>query len=153
MAEKKVAGVKKKADEKKKVAGVKKKADVKRILLIGIPLLILAIGMKVLDDEARILWVETNSTTSTAARFFFFSGEKERVLKANEDQLVQLRWKPEIERGSLTLEVDAAGEEPFSIGGESRTLEMELQKGDKIRLTVHGRRAKGRFLIEWQEAR
>ena len=54
--------------------------------------------------------------------------------------------------GTLSLEIDAAGQEAFTIGAEPRTLQMELQKGDKIHLTVHGRRAKGRFLIEWRKA-
>jgi hypothetical protein len=139
------------SDAEKKGAP-KKKADVKRILLIGIPLLILAIGMKVLDDEARILWVENNSTTSTAARFYLFTGEKERVLKANEEQTVELHWETELDMGTLSLEVDATGREAFTIGAEPRTLRMELQRGDKIHLTVHGRRAKGRFLIEWRKA-
>lgn len=131
---------------------MKGKADIKRILLFGIPLLIIAIGAKMLDDEARIFWVETNKTESTSASFFLFSGEKERMLKATEDQTVQIEWKPNIDRGELFLEIVPPGDaEPYRLDAEPRSLDMELEEGDKLRLTVHGKNAKGSFLIAWEQ--
>ena len=130
---------------------MKKKADVKRILLIGIPLLVLAIGVKLLDDEARILWFERNEPTSTATRFYLFSGEKERLLKAREDQTVEISWNPELERGKLILEVRSSEDgEIITTGGVPRTMEVTLRKGETLRLTVRGDGAKGRFLLEWE---
>ncbi len=127
-----------------------KKSDLKRILLIGIPLLLVAIGVKILDDEARLLWVETNTPESTSARFFLFSGEKERLLKANEDQTVEIIWRPELDRGELELELDPPGGEPFFLESDARSIELRLEKGEKVKLTVHGRQAKGRFLLKWR---
>ncbi|MFO7849842.1 MAG: hypothetical protein R6V67_07775 [Spirochaetia bacterium] len=130
---------------------MKKKADIKRILLIGIPLLILAVGVKFLDDEARIFWFEENETNYTSARFFLFSGEKERILKANKDGPAEISWNPKAERGSLSLEVmPPSQEEAFIVEGEPRTFTLDLKKGERVRLIVHADRAKGAFSIEWK---
>ncbi|MFP4179805.1 MAG: hypothetical protein ACLFNZ_04935 [Spirochaetaceae bacterium] len=130
---------------------MKGKPDFKRIILIGIPLLLIAVGVKFFDDETRVLWFEKNETDHTSARFFLFSGEKERILKAHEGGTAEIIWTPEVERGSLTLEVrPPAGEDSLVFGGESRTCTLELEKGERVRLTVRADRAKGSFTIEWK---
>ena len=133
---------------------MKRKADIKRILLFGIPLIILAIGVKMLDEEKKILWVENNEPTSTSARFFYFTGEKERLLKANEDQTVIIEWKPRLDRGRLVLEIEPSGDgHDYRLEGKPRNVEVELEEGEKVQLTVRGERAKGGFLISWGKKR
>lgn len=134
---------------------MKGKPDFKRIILIGIPLLLIAVGVKYLDDETRILWFEQNGTNHTSARFFLFSGEKERILKAHKGGTAEIIWTPEVERGSLSLEIrppagEEAGEEAIVFGEKSRRYSLELEEGERVRLTVRAERAKGSFSIEWK---
>src|SRR6056297_2532445 len=97
---------------------MKKKADFKRILLIGIPLLLLAVGIKTLDDEARVLWFERNGTDFTTARFYLFSGTKERTFDVESGERVEIHWDMDLDRGGLLLEVEPPGDGPVTTCSE-----------------------------------
>ncbi len=126
---------------------MKKKADIKRILLIGIPMLLLAIGIKMLDDEARILWFERNGTNYTRAQFYLFSGEKERAFSVKENEDVRIEWEPELKKGRLLLRVDTRGE---SIEAEEAdTITFSAPESGQINLQVKGEEARGSFEVRW----
>lgn len=126
---------------------MKKKADIKRILLIGIPMLLLAIGMKMLDDEARILWFERNGTNYTRAQFYLFSGEKERAFSVKEDEEVCIEWEPELKKGRLLLSVDTLAES--IVAERADTFTFSAPEKGQIKLHVKGEEARGSFEVRW----
>ncbi|MFW5710431.1 MAG: hypothetical protein ACOCW5_00085 [Spirochaetia bacterium] len=126
---------------------MKKKADVKRILLIGIPMLLLAIGIKMLDNEARILWFERNGTNYTRAQFYLFSGEKERAFSVKEDEKVRIEWEPELKKGHLLLSVNTLADSIEAEGADTITF-TAAEKG-QINLQVKGEEARGSFEVRW----
>ncbi len=126
---------------------MKKKADIKRILLIGIPMLLLALGIKMLDDEARILWFERNGTNYTRAQFYLFSGEKDRAFSVNEDEEVRIEWEPELKKGRLLLSVDTLGD-PIEAEGAD-TITFSAPENGQVKLHVKGEAARGSFEVRW----
>jgi hypothetical protein len=128
---------------------MKQKADIKRILLIGIPMLLLAIGIKTLGNESRLLWFERNSTDSTRASFFLFSGDKERVFKVEEDDKVSVEWLPEIKKGSLQLSVKKPSSEETIIFRQEQTLSFTAEENGKVKLLISGQDSRGKFEVRW----
>ncbi|MDZ7794139.1 MAG: hypothetical protein U5P10_10740 [Spirochaetia bacterium] len=128
---------------------MQKKADIKRILLIGIPMLLLAIGIKTLGNESRLLWFERNSTDSTHASFFLFSGDKERAFKVEENEKVTVEWLPEIKKGSLQLSVKKPSSEETIIFRQEQTLSFTAEHKGKVRLLISGQDSRGKFEVNW----
>ncbi|MFO7731978.1 MAG: hypothetical protein R6V86_14565 [Spirochaetia bacterium] len=128
---------------------MQKKADIKRILLIGIPMLLLAIGIKTLGNESRLLWFERNSTDFTRASFFLFSGDKERAFKVEEDDQVSVEWLPEIKEGSLQLAVKKPSSEETMILMEEQTLSFTAEQKGKVKLLISGQESRGKFEVSW----
>jgi len=128
---------------------MKKKADLKRILLIGIPLLLLAVGVKTLDDEARVLWFERNGTDFTQARFYLFSGTKERVFDVESGDSVHIRWSRELNRGSLSIDVTPPAEGPVTTCIESRDIDFVVPVDGRVRVKVTGEKARGSYEVRW----
>ncbi len=128
---------------------MRKKADIKRILLIGIPMLLLAIGVKMLDNEAKILWFEKNGTEFTSARFYLFSGEKERAFRVKEDDEVTVQWIPELKKGSLELSVMKPSSDEALIASEENTFSFVTQEKGQVQLTIVGNEARGNFEVRW----
>jgi len=128
---------------------MKKKADVKRILLIGIPLLLLAVGIKMLDDEARLLWFERNGTDFTQARFYLFSGEKERAFDVGEGDSVRITWDTDLNNGSLMLEVSSPGNKDTRKYREPRVIDFVSASDGRVKTKIIGHRARGNFKLIW----
>lgn len=130
---------------------MKKRADIKRILLIGIPMLFLAIGIKMLDNEARILWFERNGTDYTRAQFYLFSGEKERAFSVEEDDEVLIEWKPEITQGRLliTVEVPRGSRSGPLAAEQPEVITFTAQDKGKVKLHIRGEEARGNFEVRW----
>lgn len=137
---------------------MKKKADLRRILLIGIPMLLVAIGMKMLDDEARLLWFERNGTDYTRARFYLFSGEKDRAFDVEENEKVRIEWDPQLKKGSLVLVVEPPGGSSDAASGTLRTEQADTisfsnrEKG-QLKLHIKGVEARGSFEVRWSTKR
>jgi len=130
---------------------VKKKADIKRILLIGIPMLVLAIGVKMLDEEGRILWFERNGTEFTRARFYLFSGEKDRAFRVKPSEDVVIEWIPELEKGSLQLSVKRPSDAPRVFTEKRDTYEFTVKERGQVKLKVTGEDARGKFEVRWRK--
>ncbi len=128
---------------------MKKKADLKRILLIGIPLLLLAVGVKTLDDEARVLWFERNGTDFTRARFYLFSGTKERAFDVESGDRVGIQWNMDLERGRLFLEVEPPGDGSVTTCSEPREIEFVAPVDGRVRVKVTGEKARGSYEVRW----
>jgi len=128
---------------------VKKKADIKRILLIGIPMLLLAIGVKLLDDEGRILWFERNGTEYTRARFYLFSGEKDRAFRVEPGNDIVIEWVPELEKGNLQLSVKRPSDSPPMFTEKKDTFEFTAEEKGQVKLKVTGEDARGKFEVRW----
>ncbi|MCF7916009.1 MAG: hypothetical protein K9L66_12645 [Spirochaetaceae bacterium] len=128
---------------------MQKKADIKRILLIGIPMLLLAIGIKTLGNETRLLWFERNSTNSTHASFFLFSGDKERAFKVEENERVTVEWQPEIKKGSLQLSVKKPSSEETITYRQEQTLSFTAEQNGKVKLLISGQDSRGKFEVRW----
>ena len=128
---------------------MKQKADIKRILLIGIPMLLLAIGIKTLGNESRLLWFERNSTNSTHASFFLFSGDKERAFKVEENERITVEWLPEIRKGSLQLSVKKPSSEETITFRREQTLSFTAEQNGKVKLLISGQDSRGRFEVRW----
>jgi len=128
---------------------MQKKADIKRILLIGIPMLLLAIGIKTLGNESRLLWFERNSTNSTHASFFLFSGDKERAFKVEENERITVEWLPEIRKGSLQLSVKKPSSEETITFRREQTLSFTAEQNGKVKLLISGQDSRGRFEVRW----
>jgi hypothetical protein len=127
-----------------------KKADLKRIFLYGVPLLLLAVGVKMLDDEARILWFEQNGTDHSTARFYYFSGEKERAFDVEAGERIIIFWEPRLRQGSLRLELfPPDGEAPLSFHTPQQIEFVSPEKG-RLRLKVTGVEARGNFSLRWE---
>lgn len=130
---------------------MKKRADIKRILLIGIPMLFLAVGIKMLDNEARILWFERNGTDYTRAQFYLFSGEKERAFSVEADDEVLIEWMPETSKGRLLLTVElprGSRSGPLAVE-QPDVLTFTAQDKGKVRLHIRGEEARGNFEVRW----
>lgn len=128
---------------------MQKKADIKRILLIGIPMLVLAIGIKTLGNESRLLWFERNSTDFTRASFFLFSGDKERAFKVEVDDKVAVEWLPEIKEGNLQLSVKKPSSEETMILKQKQTLSFTAEQNGKVKLLISGQDSRGKFEVRW----
>ena len=128
---------------------MQRKADIKRILLIGIPMLILAIGIKTLGNESRLLWFERNSTDSTHASFFLFSGDKERAFRVEEDNKVFIEWLPEIKQGDLQLSVKKPSSKETMIITQEQTLSFTAEQDGKVKLLISGQDSRGKFEVRW----
>jgi len=128
---------------------MKKKADIKRILLIGIPMLLLPIGIKTLGNESRLLWFERNSTDSTHARFFLFSGDKERAFRVEEDDKVFVEWQPEIKKGSLQLSVKKPSSDETITYRRGQTISFTAEQNGKVKLLINGQDSRGKFEVRW----
>lgn len=128
---------------------MQKKADIKRILLIGIPMLLLAIGIKTLGNESRLLWFERNSTDSTHASFFLFSGDKERAFRVDKDDKVFVEWLPELKQGSLQLSVKKPSSEETMVFKQEQTLSFTAEQDGKVRLLISGEDSRGKFEVRW----
>ena len=126
---------------------MKKKADVKRIVLIGIPMLLLAIGVKMLDDDARVLWFERNGTNYTKAQFYLFSGHKERAFSVEKHEQVQIEWTPALKKGRVILTIDAPEREMSAEKAE--IIDFKASRKGKIKLRIEGQEARGSFEIRW----
>lgn len=129
---------------------MKKKTDFKRILLYGIPLLLLAVGVKMLDNEARILWFERNGTESTYARFYLFSGEKERAFDVGEGDHIRVTWEYQLKQGSLILELHPPGEVPSRTFVKPQLIDFVSPVDGRVKLKVIGQRARGNFSLSWE---
>jgi hypothetical protein len=128
----------------------KKKADIKRLLLIGIPMLLAAIFLSTLDDEARILWFEDNTPTRTSARFFLFSGEKERMVRVKEERELRVEWESELKRGELYADIIEDGEPVASLRGARDRWSVDTEQNRSYRFIIRGERARGSFAISWE---
>ena len=118
-------------------------------------MLLLAIGIKMLDDEARFLWFERNGTNYTRAQFYLFSGEKERAFSVKENEDVRIEWNPQLKKGRLVLTVEAPGGVPGSSSdGVIRTEGADIfsfsarEKG-QVKLHMKGQEAQGSFEVRW----
>lgn len=129
---------------------VKIKGDFKRILLYGIPLLLLAVGVKMLDDEARVLWFEKNGTESTNARFYLFTGEKERAFDVEEGDHIRITWGYQLRQGSLILELYFPGDVPPRTIDEPQLIDFVSPADGRIKSKVIGQRARGNFTLRWE---
>ncbi|MCF7915646.1 MAG: hypothetical protein K9L66_10810 [Spirochaetaceae bacterium] len=128
---------------------MQKKADIKRILLIGIPMLLLAIGIKTLGSESRLLWFERNSPNSTHASFFLFSGDKERAFKVEENERVTVEWLPEIKKGSLQLSVKKPSSDEIITFRQKQTHSFTAEQNGKVKLLISGQDSRGKFEVRW----
>lgn len=127
------------------------KFDLKRTLLFGIPLLLLAVGAKILDNEGRFLWFERNGTDYSRASFYLFTGEKHRSFDVDRGERVYLTWKAESEEGSLELVVQLPDDESVLRYSDSQEIEYHFDKKGRVRLTVIGNEArKGKFEVSWE---
>ncbi|HDQ13325.1 MAG TPA: hypothetical protein ENN41_00725 [Sediminispirochaeta sp.] len=128
------------------------KADLKRLFLIGIPLLILAIGMKLLDDEGRLLWFEENGVDYSSASFFYFSGEKQRSFRIEPGEEARLIWSWELEEGDLELRVELPGDGERRIFQQPGELLLVSPEGGQLDLVVRGAAARrGSFEVRLHE--
>ncbi len=127
----------------------RKKPDIKRLFLIGIPMLLAAIFLKTLDDEARILWFENNTPTHTDARFFRFSGEKERKVKVEAGMKLQVEWEAEVKNGELRADIMNDGERTAALRGAADRWRTRAEDTRSYRLVVRGEEARGSFTISW----
>ncbi len=118
-------------------------------------MLLLAIGMKMLDNEARLLWFERNGTNYTRARFYLFSGEKDRAFSVKENDDVLIEWDPHLKKGRLVLIVEAPGGVPGSSSdGKLRAdapenFSFSAQDKGQVKLHVKGDEARGSFEVRW----
>jgi len=128
---------------------MQRKADIKRILLFGIPMLLLAIGIKTLGNESRLLWFERNSTDSTHASFFLFSGDKERAFRVEVDDKVFIEWLPEIKQGDLQLSVKKPSSKETMIITQEQTLSFTAEQDGKVKLLISGQDSRGKFEVRW----
>jgi hypothetical protein len=128
----------------------KKKPDIKRLLLIGIPMLIAAVALSTLDSEARLLWFEDNTPTETTARFFRFSGEKVRRVDVGAEERLELKWEDRSKSGELWVEVRSGGRRRTRLEGESASWSVRPEERAAYRLIIHGDAARGSFTLSWR---
>ena len=112
-------------------------------------MLLLAIGIKTLGNESRLLWFERNSTNSTHASFFLFSGDKERAFKVEENERVTVEWLPEIKKGSLELSVKKPSSEKTITFIQEQTLSFTAERNGKVKLLISGQDSRGKFEVRW----
>ena len=112
-------------------------------------MLILAIGIKTLGNESRLLWFERNSTDSTHASFFLFSGDKERAFRVEEDNKVFIEWLPEIKQGDLQLSVKKPSSKETMIITQEQTLSFTAEQDGKVKLLISGQDSRGKFEVRW----
>jgi hypothetical protein len=136
--------------EESKQGGGKKKADVKRLLLIGIPMLLAAIALSMLDSEAKLLWFEDNTPEKTSARFFRFSGEKVRRVTVKADRQLNVSWEADIQRGELYADIISQGERLTQLRGSSAAWSARTEEKQSYRFVVTGEGARGSFTIAWE---
>ena len=114
-------------------------------------MLVLAIGIKMLDDEARLLWFERNGTDYTRAQFYLFSGEKERAFSVEENDEVRIEWIPEPTQGRLLLTVERPGNSHSeSIAVEQpESITFTARDNGQVQLYIQGTEARGNFEVRW----
>jgi hypothetical protein len=124
--------------------------NILKTFLIAIPIIILSVGLKLVQDDGRLLYVSSEDSASMQATFYRFSDSKERKIGLNPKDRLLIDWEEEEKSGSLILEIyDPAGvlvetlTEP-----RSGHLLKGGQKGN-YKLKVIGEKARGSFSLSW----
>lgn len=121
-----------------------------KTIIIAVPILVIAIGLKLLQGDGRLLYMSSDRPAAMQARFFRFSDEKERKVGLSPGDELIIRWEETEKAGSLRLEIsDPEGKLIKRIDkGPAEYRCIAAQKGN-YRLMVVGEKARGSFSVSW----
>ncbi|WP_020611072.1 hypothetical protein [Sediminispirochaeta bajacaliforniensis] len=121
-----------------------------KTIIIAVPILVIAIGLKLLQGDGRLLYMSSDRPAAMQARFYRFSDEKERKVGLSPGDELIIRWEETEKAGSLRLEIsDPEGKLIKRIDkGPAEYRCIAAQKGN-YRLMAVGEKARGSFSVSW----
>lgn len=122
----------------------------KKTLLLAIPLLALALLIKVASGEGRLLYVSREDDQAMSARFLLFDGEKERKIGLHRGDSLEIEYREIEKSGNLELLVfDPSDHLLQRIPGDAGYTITAGEKGNYL-MKVAGDSARGAFSLRWR---
>lgn len=125
----------------------------RRLLLLALMALIVALFAGCGRSGVRIGWAATTGLHSKRATYTYLNGQEYATIRAGAGETIAVDYKVEVAQGTLTIRiVDPDGEEIEEVelkeDGKG-TLEFTAEQEGRYTIAITGSETKGSYKLEW----